>query len=142
MDSGWVVAGCSVVTMLLLLGAQWVRYEKKLTQAAGEAENALQEAAEAKEHAKNLGHELIEYKFKTAEDIESTARQVGETVAALRTKIHEFETWSRDEFVRKQSFETIMSRNEKLQEQRDERMDKRFDRIEKKLDDAIAGNKN
>jgi hypothetical protein len=41
----------------------------------------------------------------------------------MQVKIHEIETWSRDEFVRKQSFESAMVR-----------LDTRLDRIENKID--------
>jgi hypothetical protein len=43
---------------------------------------------------------------------EAMARHLGEIGNALRTKIHDFETWSRDEFVRKGSFELVVGRLE------------------------------
>lgn len=49
----------------------------------------------------------VEFAAIRAEIVESgdkIRREFGETSAALRAKIHEFETWSRDEFLRKKSF--------------------------------------
>jgi hypothetical protein len=62
-------------------------------------------------------------------------REFGETVTAIRQKVHEIETWARDEFVRKGSFETVVSRMEKgiesLGEKIERRLDKMAERIEK-----------
>src|SRR6266702_702768 len=54
---------------------------------------------------------------------EALMRHAGELGNALRTKIHEFETWSRDEFVRKGSFEMVVGRLEKSIERIGEKID-------------------
>jgi hypothetical protein len=69
------------------------------------------------------------------EEIAILRREAGESIAAIRTKVHEIETWARDEFVRKGSFETVVSRMEKgiesLGEKIERRLDKMAERIEK-----------
>ncbi len=58
---------------------------------------------------------------------ETLRHEFGETASALRTKIHDVETWNRDTFVRKDSFEMVIGRLEKS-------IDKLGDKIEDKLD--------
>lgn len=69
------------------------------------------------------------------EELAVLRREAGESIAAIRTKVHEIETWARDEFVRKGSFETVVSRMEKgiesLGEKIERRLDKMAERIEK-----------
>lgn len=54
-------------------------------------------------------------------------RDVGETAAAIRQKIHDVETWNRDTFVRKDDFDLVIGRIEKS-------LDKLGDRFEEKID--------
>jgi len=65
---------------------------------------------------------------------ETLRHEFGETASALRTKIHDVETWNRDTFVRKDSFEIVISRLEKsfekLGDKIEERIDKLADRIQ------------
>lgn len=67
-------------------------------------------------------------------DLDVMRREVGETVSAIRAKVHEIETWARDEFVRKNSFEAVISRVEKSLDQLGDRIDKRLDRLAEKMD--------
>lgn len=62
---------------------------------------------------------------------ETLRHEFGETASALRTKIHEMETWNRDTFVRKDSFEMIIGRLEKSIEKMGDKIE---DRIEKLAD--------
>jgi signal transduction protein with GAF and PtsI domain len=64
-------------------------------------------------------------------------REFGETVTAIRQKVHEIETWARDEFVRKGSFDIAMGRVEKMLGDQFDRIEIRMDRMEKKIDDKI-----
>lgn len=48
------------------------------------------------------------------ENRERDGRIIGEALAALRTKVHEIETWARDTFVRKDSLDKTMERMEKI----------------------------
>lgn len=61
---------------------------------------------------------------------ETFQREAGEMGHALRTKIHEIETWNRDTFVRKESFEVVINRIEKS-------IDKMGDKLESKIDRAV-----
>lgn len=62
-----------------------------------------------------------------ADKTETLRHEFGEVGSALRTKIHDVETWNRDTFVRKDSFEMVIGRLEKS-------IDKLGDKIEDKLD--------
>lgn len=61
-------------------------------------------------------------------------RDAGETASAIRQKIHEIETWARDEFVRKNSFELVLSRTERVMGEQFGKIDARLERMETKLD--------
>lgn len=65
-------------------------------------------------------------------------REFGETVQAIRNKVHEVETWARDEFVRKGSFDNGMGRVEKMLGDQFDRIEARIDRMEKKIDDKLT----
>lgn len=65
-------------------------------------------------------------------------REFGETVTAIRQKVHEIETWARDEFVRKSSFDNAMGRVEKMLGDQFDRIEIRMDRMEKKIDDKMG----
>lgn len=69
-------------------------------------------------------------------------KEIGEVGSALRTKIHEIETWARDEFVRKESLSPIIGRIERSIEKMDDKMEKGFaamaDNVGKRLDQLIA----
>lgn len=122
--SGWILAAVSVLGLFGGLGLQWVFYERRVTSVESQAEHALQTAAES------------ENKHTDLEDmIDTHRRDVGETIMAMQHKIHEIETWSRDQFVRKDSFEAHISRMEKAQEARDLRLERQLEGIVKRLDD-------
>lgn len=81
----------------------------------------------------------VEREFKRLEaKIEAAEHGFGETARATQTNIHEIEKWARDEFVRKGSFENVMSRIETSQATRDDRLEKRLDRLDAKLDELQA----
>jgi hypothetical protein len=67
-------------------------------------------------------------------DLDVARREIGEAVAAIRTKVHEIETWARDEFVRKNSFEIVIGRMEKSIETLGDKIDKRLERLTEKID--------
>lgn len=139
MDSSWVIAGCAVAACVTTIILQWVRYENRLTKVNAEAENALHVAAEVEQEVSASIEKIATLRQDSADARDRMRREFGETVSAMQHKIHDMETWSRDEFVRKKSFEEFLSRMEKAQEQRDERLDKRLERMENKLDEAAAG---
>ncbi len=129
--SGVISAGISFAGFWLVLGG-------RLTAAEKDAKSALQVAAEVEESVSALVKQINDLEKDLIEVADRVRREFGETVNAMQKKIHEFETWARDEFVRKQSLEALMTRTEKAQELRDDRLEKRLDRIEKKLDDVSA----
>lgn len=129
-----IMVGVALTTLLITVTTQWVRYEKKLGKCELEGINALQEAAEVKELLKELTHDFVEHKLEAADAIDRAGRDNGDGLAAMRTKVHELETWSRDQFVRIKDFDDMTHRMEKLQEQMIERVERRLERIEKKLD--------
>lgn len=137
-NPGWVTAGIAVLTLIGTLCLQWVRYERRLTEVKAEAENSLHVAADAEQEAKAAHQKSDALRQDSVEARDRLRRDFGETVSAMQHKIHELETWSRDEFVRKKSFEDVIGRIEKGMEQRDERLDKRLERMESKLDDAAS----
>lgn len=129
--SGVISAAISFAGFWLVLGGRIMAAEK-------DAKSGLQVAAEVEESVKALVKQINDLEKELIDVADRVRREFGETVGAMQMKIHEFETWARDEFVRKQSLEVIVTRTERAQEQRDERLEKRLDRIEKKLDDASA----
>lgn len=62
------------------------------------------------------------------------SRDFGETAAAIRQKVHEIETWARDEFVRKDSFESILTRSERTISEQFREIKDRLERMEGKID--------
>jgi hypothetical protein len=69
-----------------------------------------------------------------AEEFDAMRREFGETVSAIRTKVHEIETWSRDEFVRKASFEKAIERMEKGFESLGARIEARLGKLDEKIE--------
>ena len=58
----------------------------------------------------NLRQDILNVERISIGRSESLQKEAGEMGHALRTKIHEIETWSRDHFVRKESFEFVVNR--------------------------------
>lgn len=61
-------------------------------------------------------------------------REFGETIAAMQSKIFEFEKWTRDTFVRRDSFLTVTDELKSTLADRSDGVDNRFDRLEDKID--------
>lgn len=64
---------------------------------------------------------------------ETLRHEFGETAAALRTKIHDVETWNRDTFVRKDSFEMVIGRLEKSLEKLGDKIEDRLEKLADRL---------
>lgn len=79
----------------------------------------------------NMARDVLNLERIGMDRAETLRHEFGETGQAIRTKIHEVETWNRDTFVRKDSFEMVISRLEKS-------MEKLGDRFEEKLDRMLA----
>lgn len=59
----------------------------------------------------------------------------GETVTALRQKMTDMELWNRDNFVSKSTFNSVMDQWRNWFTRFEDKMDKRLDRIDAKLDE-------
>ena len=140
MDAGTLGAIAGILVAAITILGFGMRHSDRITKANSTAESALQTAAECDELHKETDQRIGRIEHDFVENMDRIRREFGETVSAMQTKIHEFETWSRDEFMRKQSFEAIIVRSEKAQEVRDERLERRLERIEKKLDEAASRN--
>ena len=75
----------------------------------------------------NLQRDINHLEKSDMERADSLRREFGETGSALRTKMHEMETWNRDVFVRKDSFESAINRLEKATENAVNKIDRRLD---------------
>lgn len=133
-----IVAICAIITAAGVVLAAFLRYERRQTRIEITAADALQTAAESDQSYKHIEERLIEIEREIRTTSDATQRNFGETVHAMQQKIHEIETWSRDEFVRKQSFEQGIDRVEKTLAVRDERLEHRLERIEQKLDEVTS----
>jgi len=90
----------------------WTRYSDRLTAAKAKADEAIKEADEAKQ----------------------VAAAANARAEALAGKLYQVEIWARDEFVRKSSFETVVSRVERgfadLKSEISIRLDKMSDKMD------------
>jgi hypothetical protein len=121
----------SVGTLLALITAV-----VKLTWKLGEIEAEVR--ADMGAEIDNVTRDVRMNERAATDRAETLRHEFGETGAALRTKIHETETWNRDTFVRKDSFEMVIGRLEKsidkLGDKIEDRLDKMFERIQHKQD--------
>lgn len=74
------------------------------------------------------------HKEKYDQELDALGRAFGETAQAIRQKIHEIETWARDEFVRKGSFEGAVNRMENTVGEQFKEIKQRLERMETKID--------
>jgi len=102
-----------------------IGYAIKLTWQASRTEQEQREYTDAQ--IDNLRRDMMSVERGSLERAESLRHETGEMGSALRTKIHDVETWTRDTFVRKDSFDMVIGRLEKS-------IDKLGDKIEEKLD--------
>ena len=77
----------------------------------------------------NLQRDNVKLRADVLERLETMRHETGEMGNALRTKIHDVETWNRDTFVRKDSFEMVIGRLEKSIEKLGDKIEDRLDRI-------------
>ena len=81
----------------------------------------------------NLQRDVVRLERAAGERAETLRHEFGETGGALRTKIHEVETWNRDTFVRKDSFEMVIGRLEKSLEKLGDKIEDRIERLADRL---------
>jgi hypothetical protein len=78
--------------------------------------------------------EIATHKEKIDNDLDQMGRSFGETAQAIRQKVHDIETWARDEFVRKGSFEGAVNRMEVTVGSQFAKLEARLERMEAKID--------
>lgn len=96
-----------------------VGYAIKLTWQASRVEKALRD---------DLRKEVSRLEREAVVRGDTYRQEFGETAAALRQKIHDVEVFSRDHFVSKDSFETVVSRFERTVEKLTDRLENKFDK--------------
>jgi hypothetical protein len=84
----------------------------------------------------NLQRDITKLEKSSMERAETLRHEFGETGSALRTKIHEVETWNRDTFVRKESFEMVIGRIEKTFEKSVEKLEKSIEKLGDRFEEA------
>lgn len=114
---------------LATFGLAILAYAVKLTWQVSRIEQEQRDYVDAQ--VENLQRDISEAKASSLDRAETIRHETGEMGSALRQKIHEIEVWSRDSFVRKESFELVISRIEKS-------IEKMTDKLEDKLDKAVA----
>lgn len=77
---------------------------------------------------------IDKHRQKYDDDLDSLGRSFGEGLSAIRQKVHDLETWIRDEFVRKASFEGSSNRMERTISDQFDKLEKRLERMEAKID--------
>lgn len=82
----------------------------------------------------NVSRDLTNHQALTADRFETMRQNTGEMGAALRGKIHEFEVFSRDHFIGKDTFAATIGRIEKMFENFGDRLERRFDKIDERFD--------
>lgn len=90
------------------------------------------------EKDKSLTEDLtgLERRFKT--DIDQSIRFVGESLTAIRQKITEIELWNRDHFIDRNTFQLEIANLRRSIERLEEKLEKRLDRIDAKLDKGTS----
>lgn len=121
------LAAVLINLLVLAVGGTWV-----LARMEARQKDALAE------HRQQMNNTVAEVRQQAFEQAERTRRDFGETIAAMQTKIHEFETWTRDTFVRRDSFMVVIQETKALIQVNGEKIDKRLDKIEEKIDGLQA----
>jgi hypothetical protein len=103
----------------------------RATWALSRVEKELKEFFDAQ--IDNLQRDVSKLERAGMERAEILRHEFGETGAALRTKIHEVETWNRDTFVRKESFDLIVARIEKSMEKLGDRFEEKIDKLVERI---------
>lgn len=76
----------------------------------------------------------LELERKIDQETDIAVHDFGETVSAIRAKINEMELWNRDTFVTKATFNLVAAQNRDFWQRFEDKLDRRLDRIELKLD--------
>ena len=123
-----VVAYAIVGTFCFLV----VGYAIKLTWQVTRIEREQQVYTDAQ--VDNLRGDMVAAERESSDRVDTLRREAGEMGAALRTKIHEVETWNRDTFVRKESFELVIGRIEKSFEKMTDKLEEKFEKMVERIE--------
>lgn len=111
-----LAAGMLVVNLLAaVIGGTWV------------LGRTTQDLSEKIDEAK------LELERRINDESDDAIKRFGETVSAIRQKISEMELWNRDTFVSKRTFETIVSDIRDTWRRFEDKIDRRFDSLDRKL---------
>jgi hypothetical protein len=104
----------------------------KTTRAISKSETELRSDMDAQ--VDNLQRDIARLERDAIARGDTYRQEFGETAAALRTKIHEVEVFSRDHFISKDTFSATVGRIEKMFENFGDRLERRFDKIDERFD--------
>lgn len=82
----------------------------------------------------NIQRDVTKLEVLVLDQSNTIRREVGEQGHALRSKIHEFEVFSRDSFVSKASFQAVVDRIERAFDKNSDKIDVKIDKIDAKID--------
>lgn len=120
-----LIAGFVLNLILIAVGGTW-----KLSRVEASINKTIFD------HRREIDERIVELMQEFERRIVENERRYGETVAALRTKIHDVETWARDEFVRKGSFSLVAAEIKISVGDLGKEIKTRLERMEGKIDDA------
>lgn len=109
----------------------------KGAQTLDQSRKEINEKIEVKDKA--LTEELINLERRFKLDIDQSLRAVGESMSAIRTKMTDVELWGRDHYVDKNTFNLVITDLKRSWERFEEKLDKRLEGIEHKLDNRNSG---
>ena len=114
---------------MALLGI--IAYAVKLTWKVRDLEAEIRRDIDAQ--VENLARDVSNLATLCASRAETMRHETGEVGAALRTKIHEVEVYTRDTFVRKDSFEMVIGRLEKSIEKLGDKLEDKLERVVERI---------
>lgn len=123
-------------TIVLAVGGTWKlsRVEASIRESLANHKAAID--TELSDRRARLDAEMNAMRREFGDALSALGRQFGETITAIRQKITEAEFYMRDNFVRKETFTTVMSNLENDMRGLGDRIEARLLRMEEKLDEA------
>ncbi len=116
----------SIGTALAVVG-----YAVKLTWKVRGIEREIRDDMDAQ--IDNVQRDVAKLERAGIERAEVVRHEMGETAAAIRQKVHDVETWNRDNFIRKENFELVVNRLEKSMEKLGDRFEEKLDKLVERL---------
>lgn len=129
------MTGNELIGAIVGLGGLFVTvigFTIRTTRAISEENSELRSDMDAQ--VENLQRDVSRLEREAMARGDTYRQEFGETAAALRTKIHEIEVFSRDHFISKDTFVQTIGRIEKMFESFGDRLEKRFDKIDERFD--------